>query len=118
VEYWYNVGLEAVVVILVFFFLEETGFTRPGGPVCPKLPEAFLPNRMATFFFTARVVPKQSTGKIVSGCYIQSIDTHLLNTFDSWLLPVLNSLSQLPHRQCCVVVSCLSLSDGLWRSIP
>jgi hypothetical protein len=83
VQYWYNVGLEAVVVILVFFFLEETNFTRPGGPICPRLPEAFLPNRMATFFFTARVVPEQSMGKIVSGCYIHSHDMHLPKTFRS-----------------------------------
>ena len=66
VQYWYNVGVEALVVILTFLFLEETGFTRPGGPTYPTQPRAFLPNRMATFFFTTRVVPKQSFGETVS----------------------------------------------------
>lgn len=65
IEYWWTVGVEIFVIILLFF-LEETGFTRDTNtkssnttspPDYPKAPSHWLPNRVATFFPGHRVVP-------------------------------------------------------------
>lgn len=65
VEYWYNVGFEVVVIILIPLCLSETGFTRPGGPVYPPLPESWVQDRIATYI-TGSVTPRQSWGQVVS----------------------------------------------------
>jgi hypothetical protein len=65
VEYWYNVGLEVVVLILVPLCMSETGFTRPGGPVYPPLPDNWVQDRIATFI-TGRVVPQTTWRQVVS----------------------------------------------------
>ncbi|MCJ1459192.1 hypothetical protein MMC28_009569 [Mycoblastus sanguinarius] len=44
-------GLQGLALTLVFFFLEETGFSRDGGPAYPTRPESFAANRAATFFW-------------------------------------------------------------------
>ena len=52
----------------VFFFMEETGFTRDQRKVFPRPPESFLANRVATFLPGHKVVPAISAGEIVSIC--------------------------------------------------
>lgn len=56
VEYWWTIGLQALLIILAFFFLEESGFPRDGKPY-PCAPESFLSNRIATYFPGSKVVP-------------------------------------------------------------
>lgn len=47
-QFWWTIILQGVVIGLVFFFVEETGFTRNDGRVYPPQPTAFVPNRIAT----------------------------------------------------------------------
>ncbi|PYH88605.1 polyamine transporter [Aspergillus ellipticus CBS 707.79] len=56
VEFWWTVGLLGATAILVFVCLEETGYDRDDPPRNPALPQAWLANRCATFFFGHRVV--------------------------------------------------------------
>lgn len=57
IQFWYNVGLEGVVAILCLVFLDETGWTRPGGDAYPIPPSSFLPRKLATYAFTRRLMP-------------------------------------------------------------
>lgn len=66
VEFWWTVGLQGLVLILAFFFLEETGFTRSQLRVYPAQPQSFMANRMATFFCGTKVVPPISGSELVS----------------------------------------------------
>jgi MFS family permease len=47
IQFWYNVGLEGVVAILCLVFLDETGWTRPGGDAYPIPLSSFLPRKLA-----------------------------------------------------------------------
>ena len=60
IQYWWTVGADAVTIVLIFLFLEETGWTREGGRVYPKPPKSWIKNRMATFFLGTRVMPRTS----------------------------------------------------------
>ncbi|KAK5268368.1 hypothetical protein LTR96_006075 [Exophiala xenobiotica] len=57
IEYWYNVGLELFVVLLVFFCMEETGFSRPGKAQYPKRSTTFLGRAMDAYLFRQPSVP-------------------------------------------------------------
>ena len=51
VTFWWTIGPLAVAALLVFIFLEETGFDRERrGSTNPELPSGFIHNRIATFF--------------------------------------------------------------------
>jgi MFS family permease len=65
VQYWYNIALEGLIVLLTFFFLQETGYARDGSAEYPVMPKAFLANRVATFL-TGKVVPKKTAKELVS----------------------------------------------------
>ncbi|KAI9691707.1 MAG: hypothetical protein M1822_007779 [Bathelium mastoideum] len=65
-EFWWTVGLQAAVALLVLVFMEETGFTRDEKRVFPKVPESFLANRVATFLPGHKVVPRISAGELAS----------------------------------------------------
>lgn len=56
VQFWYNVGLELLVAILVVLFLEETRFVRDGTQPAPLT----FRQRLAGFFFLKRTVPKST----------------------------------------------------------
>ncbi|CRG86660.1 putative transporter C1529,01 [Talaromyces islandicus] len=45
-----EISYTGVVIVLVFCFIEETGFTRKDGRIYPPQPSKFIPNRIATFF--------------------------------------------------------------------
>jgi hypothetical protein len=66
IQYWYNVPIESATLLVCFFFLEETGFTRPGQLNYPTPPNAFIANRIATFIRVQQVVPKRSWAEVVS----------------------------------------------------
>ncbi|KZF22834.1 MFS general substrate transporter [Xylona heveae TC161] len=57
VEYWWIVALLGICAVLVFFFLEETGFNRDRTAAYPHVPESFIPKKIATFFPGTQVVP-------------------------------------------------------------
>ena len=56
VEFWWTVGLLGATAILAFLFLEETGFDRDFPDNNPVIPEGYIKNRFATFFFGQGVV--------------------------------------------------------------
>lgn len=56
-QFWWTVGVEGVLAILVFVFLKETGYSRDG-KTYPKLPRSWLQNRALTFFPGNRVAPQ------------------------------------------------------------
>lgn len=61
--FWWTVGLLGLASILVFFFLEETGYERSNGKSMPShaypaKSDSFVANRIATFFPGNRVVPE------------------------------------------------------------
>ncbi|KAI9930810.1 hypothetical protein MW887_011568 [Aspergillus wentii] len=56
VEFWWSVGLLGATAILIFLFLEETGFDRENPEKNPILPASWTGNRLVTFFFGQRVV--------------------------------------------------------------
>ncbi len=64
VQFWYNVGLEALVALLCILFLDETGWTRPGSDVYPLLPAGFVQRKLATYAFTKRLTPQRSAREI------------------------------------------------------
>ena len=66
IEFWWTVGFQGLALILVFLFLEETGFDRDGGSAYSARPKPFIQNRVATFFLGVRVVPTTSRAELVS----------------------------------------------------
>ncbi|KAJ6141598.1 hypothetical protein N7470_009988 [Penicillium chermesinum] len=56
VEFWWTVGLLGFTIICCLLVLEETGFDREDTSKNPEIPERFLANRLATFFFGTRVI--------------------------------------------------------------
>ena len=65
--FWWTLGPVGLAAILVFCFLQETGFAREDDlTMWPKLPTEFWANRMATLFFGQRTVPKPSLVTVVS----------------------------------------------------
>jgi MFS family permease len=65
VEYWWSVGLTAVAVVLIFLFLEETGYDRTEGASNPQPASSFLANRVRTFFPGSEVVKSATFGQMV-----------------------------------------------------
>lgn len=82
VQYWYNAGFEVVMIFLIALCLSETGFTRPGGPVYPPLPESWVRDRIATYI-KGSVTPPQTWGQVVSKTSYRN--KHLLTLDSSWV---------------------------------
>ncbi|MCJ1401853.1 hypothetical protein MMC11_005070 [Xylographa trunciseda] len=57
VEYWWTVAFLAFTIVLTFLVLEETGSDRVSNMSKTRIPNSFLHNRAATFFFGTKVVP-------------------------------------------------------------
>ncbi len=72
VEFWWGVASQGAAAILVFLFLEETGWTRNGKAQYPKPPEPWLQNRVATFLPGNKVVPSISASQVVSSDLLKS----------------------------------------------
>ena len=66
--FWWTIGPIGLAFVLVFLYVEETGFAREEGAVpYPERPRAFLANRAATFFPGTKVVPRISGATLVNG---------------------------------------------------
>ena len=65
VEFWWTVGLQGLALVLVFLFLEETGFNCDGGLAYPARPGSFMADRIATFFLGIKVVPAMNRSELV-----------------------------------------------------
>ena len=67
VEFWWGVASQGFMAILVFVFLEETGWTRDSSKKqYPVPPQAWLSNRIATYFPGTKITPYISAGQVVS----------------------------------------------------
>ena len=67
VQFWWTNGLEAVILILAFFFLEDTYYDRSAlNTNSHRTPKNFLASRMGTFFCGSRTIPFVSFATIVS----------------------------------------------------
>jgi MFS family permease len=66
VMYWWTLGLLGLTLICIFFFMEETGFSRGETSRYPSRPESFVANRVATFLPGNKVVPKSTLSDFVS----------------------------------------------------
>lgn len=95
--FWYTVILQGVVAVLgkssalklemqrfylnlllVFFFLEESGFTRKDGRIYPRQPSGFIQNRIATYFPGTRVAHEGGLKAAVSESVL---DLHWIKHF-------------------------------------
>ena len=66
VEYWYNVGLEGLCIVLIVLFLEETGFTRPGKPlVYPRVSDSRMARLIDAHFFRKPIVVQRTAAEMV-----------------------------------------------------
>ena len=68
VQFWWSNGLEAIIILLSFFLLEETYYDRsPKRDITPiGWPKNFVANRWATFLCGSRVLPKTTMNEVVS----------------------------------------------------
>ncbi|KAA8646338.1 uncharacterized protein ATNIH1004_007765 [Aspergillus tanneri] len=102
VQFWWTVGLEGLMAILVFLFLEETGFSREGNArTYAEPPHSWLRNRVATFFPGNPVSPQERAGgkhNLLALCLVAIspvtllAGTFLLLTF-GWAVAVATLLS-------------------------
>lgn len=63
VEYWYNVGLEGFVIVVIFLCLEETGWSRPGRPAFPIPSTSFIQRSIDVYLFRRPNVAEGMTNK-------------------------------------------------------
>jgi MFS family permease len=73
IEYWWSVGLLGFTAILVFLFLEETGFDRTAEAKNPMPPDSFLRNRIYTFFPGSKIVKPTTLAETVSTWGVREI---------------------------------------------
>jgi MFS family permease len=66
VEYWWSVALLGVAAILVFLFLEETGYDRVNPENNVDVPKSFIANRVRTFLPGSGIVKHSSLSEVVS----------------------------------------------------
>lgn len=71
VEYWWSVALLGVSAILVFCFLEETGYDRDDPENNVDIPETYVANRIRTFLPGHRILRPTTLAEVV--CYLGSI---------------------------------------------
>ena len=67
VQFWWSNGLEAAIILLSLFLLEETYYDRtPNQDIARRRwPETFVANRCATFFRGSRVLPNTTMTELV-----------------------------------------------------
>lgn len=66
IMFWWTIALLGLSLVLLFFFIEETGFAREQENLYPEVPESFFAKRIATFFPGSKVVPPISGSQLVS----------------------------------------------------
>ena len=67
VQFWWSNGLEAAIIVLSLFFLEETFYDRAIGPKPTEKtqPDSFLARRWTTFFRGSKMMPPISVTESV-----------------------------------------------------
>ena len=72
VQFWWSNGLEAAIIFLALFFLEETYWDRTLEKDAErrKWPENWIANRFATFFCGSRVLPNTTMGEVVGRFHV------------------------------------------------
>ena len=73
IEYWWSVALLGFTAIMVFLFLEETGYDRENPETNPEVPRSWISGRVRTFLPGNRIVKPATLGEVV--CIIDSIFT-------------------------------------------
>lgn len=66
IEYWWSVALLGFTAIIVFCFLEETGYDRANPEHNVDVPKNFISNRVRTFLPGNRIVQPATLGEVVS----------------------------------------------------
>ncbi|KAJ5784348.1 uncharacterized protein N7503_009560 [Penicillium pulvis] len=100
VQFWWGVGAEGSLAIIVFFFLEETGFSRDG-KVYPPLPKEWISNRIATFLPGTATVPRTKedgrrsakTLLLVAACPVTILTSAVLFLAFGWAVGVVTLTS-------------------------
>ncbi len=68
--FWWTIGPVGAVSILVFCFLEETGYPRDkDNRAWPTKPKGFIQSRIATFFPGTKIVPRATLRDIVRATF-------------------------------------------------
>jgi MFS family permease len=73
IEYWWSVALLGVAAILVFLFLEETGYDRANPENNVEVPKTFIANRVRTFLPGSGIVKHSSLSEVVSRIGLHSV---------------------------------------------
>lgn len=75
VQFWYNVGFEGAIALLMFLFVDETLWPRAEQPDIPLPPANPVARRMATYFFTRRLTRKQTKDEVIQSITLQFLIT-------------------------------------------
>jgi len=75
VQFWYNVGFEAAIALLMFLFVDETLWPRAEQPDIPLPPANRLSRRLATYLFTQRLTRKQTKEEVIQSITLQFLIT-------------------------------------------
>lgn len=75
VQFWWSNGLEAIIIVLSFFFLEDTYYDRASNAYEQRKawPDAFLAKRTATFLCRPRIIPPVSIAESVRNSLHQDL---------------------------------------------
>ncbi|KAL6717388.1 hypothetical protein ACLMJK_005303 [Lecanora helva] len=76
IMFWWTVAILGFTLIMIFLFLEETGFDRSGQGTYPAQTQWFFSNRIATFFPGTKVVPSTTlaeTGRVTALPFIIAV---------------------------------------------
>ena len=94
VTQWWCVGSNALSAILIFLFVEETGYNRDPRAIhqFPRKKQSWIGNRIATFFPGTQVVPVVQASKIVSSDVLAELSCPLLTQ---------SSAAQIFYRSIC-----------------
>ena len=74
IMFWWTIAILGLSLVMVFLFLEETGYDRDGKSVYPVQPDSFLSNRIATFLPGTKVVPHTTLAETVSNRVRHNVD--------------------------------------------
>ncbi|KIN08786.1 hypothetical protein OIDMADRAFT_175505 [Oidiodendron maius Zn] len=64
IEYWWSVALLGFTAIIVFLFLEETGYDRENPETNPEIPRSWISGRVRTFLPGNRIVKPATLGEV------------------------------------------------------
>ena len=75
VQFWYNVGFEGAIALLMFLFVDETLWPHAEQPDIPLPPANPVSRRMATYLFTQRLTRKQTKDEVIQSITLQFLIT-------------------------------------------